>query len=303
MSSLTDDQHIYSEFADVERQTLIRQIVDDHPGLSHLSRSAFFFLWFSDIRQLRNLAAPCSDEDRDGRYWALTGTNMCDLPDILPVSPSERSRSESPSLFEDAMTPESEYCQAASLQRDKYQCVVTKMGRPTLQSAYIFPSISDNSWRLLQVFFDREQLIALNPEQDNCITEQVSNYLTLSVLVQRFWHFATCAFRPVSINNENTEMEIAFHWLPITNHKRAEKVPIFQRLDLNQVQEWVEGPHDGIRLRHVETEQVIRSGFLFKVTTFDPESQPLPSFALLQLKWRLSRIAAMQGASGEGDRV
>lgn len=66
----------------------------------------------------------------------------------------------------------------------------------------------------------------------------------------------------------------------------------------DQPEGWPDGPSKGthfIRLWHIETRQPIRSWFIFKVTTTDPENQPLPSFELLSLRWNLSRIAAMQG--------
>ncbi len=46
-------------------------------------------------------------------------------------------------------------------------------------------------------------------------------------------------------------------------------------------------------------EKVIPSWFKFTVTTLDPVNQPLSPINLLELKWHLSWIAAMQ--SGEED--
>jgi hypothetical protein len=85
MSNLSvDDQHVLSEFDDPERRRLIQQIVDDDQRLSEIPRSAFFFLWFSDIRRLRQLAAPRLDHERDReiRYWALLATLPYDLAGI-----------------------------------------------------------------------------------------------------------------------------------------------------------------------------------------------------------------------------
>ncbi|OGE49223.1 hypothetical protein PENARI_c022G02883 [Penicillium arizonense] len=48
----------------------------------------------------------------------------------------------------------------------------------------------------------------------------------------------------------------------------------------NQLQQWIKGLGDGIRLWHVESGQLIRSVFIFKIKTTNPENQPLRSFEL-----------------------
>jgi hypothetical protein len=45
----------------------------------------------------------------------------------------------------------------------------------------------------------------------------------------------------------------------------------------------------------MQTREVISPGHLFTVRTIDKEKQPLPPMELLELRWHLSRIAAMQG--------
>ncbi|KAJ5991187.1 hypothetical protein N7522_011394 [Penicillium canescens] len=47
---------------------------------------------------------------------------------------------------------------------------------------------------------------------------------------------------------------------------------------------WIEGLGGGIRLWHVESGQLIPSGFVFKIKTTNPENMPLPSFELLRCK-------------------
>ncbi|KAJ5385607.1 hypothetical protein N7517_003518 [Penicillium concentricum] len=51
----------------------------------------------------------------------------------------------------------------------------------------------------------------------------------------------------------------------------------------------------------METWEVISSGRVFTVRTNDKEKQPLPLMELLELRWHLSRIAAMQGADQDDD--
>ncbi|KAJ6049682.1 uncharacterized protein N7446_006990, partial [Penicillium canescens] len=204
-------------------------------------------------------------------------------------------------------------CKSASLQRDGYMCVVTKLGQPTLQSAHILPSklnreeIESETWGTLKMFFGPEQVAALKSEilgNDNRVNaEYVSNFITLSVQVHQWWDRAMIAFRPVWMNEDKAEMDVTFHWLPLCDQtqKRSEKVPISAHPYPSQRQGWTKGPSDRLRLFDVVTEQVIRSGFIFRITTSSAEKRPLPSWELMSLKWNLSRIAAMQGAGEEED--
>jgi hypothetical protein len=187
------------------------------------------------------------------------------------------------------------------------------MGQPTLQSAHILPSKLNrgetefDTWTTLKMFFGPEQMAALKSEilgNDNRVnTEYVSNFITLSVQVHRWWDGAMIAFRPVWMNEDNTVMELAFHWLPLRDRtqKRSDMVPIDAHPYPSQRQGRTKGPSDRLRLFGVVTEQVIRSGFIFRITTTSAEKRPLPSWESMSLKWNLSRIAAMQGGSEEED--
>lgn len=45
--------------------------------------------------------------------------------------------------------------------------------------------------------------------------------------------------------------------------------------------------------------EAIASGDVFTVTTSDPETMPLPSWALLETQWFLRQVAGMSGATEE----
>lgn len=82
-ASRVDDQHVLSEFDDSEPQTLIEQLVQDDPELSHVPRVAFFFLWFSDIQKLRSRAATIPHGMwHTMRRLVLVNTPMYDLSGI-----------------------------------------------------------------------------------------------------------------------------------------------------------------------------------------------------------------------------
>lgn len=95
-------------------------------------------------------------------------------------------------------------------------------------------------------------------------------------------------------------MEIAFHWLPLplTDVNRAELVSTQKHLYPDYRQGFGYSPRrDGpVFLFRQETRQKIPLGFSFTVTASDPVAQPLPSMELLELRWHLARIVAMQGA-------
>ncbi|KAJ5777480.1 hypothetical protein N7520_000726 [Penicillium odoratum] len=48
-----DKQNIFSEFHDEERRALMRDLVQKFPDIRRIPRSVFFFLWFSNIEELR----------------------------------------------------------------------------------------------------------------------------------------------------------------------------------------------------------------------------------------------------------
>lgn len=77
--SLVDDKNIFSEFEDPERANLIRTYVQGHLGLSFVSRSSFFSLWFSEISCLREILK----EDAVTNYYALKAITLGpDVPGI-----------------------------------------------------------------------------------------------------------------------------------------------------------------------------------------------------------------------------
>ncbi|KAJ9491026.1 hypothetical protein VN97_g2214 [Penicillium thymicola] len=139
-------------------------------------------------------------------------------------------------------------------------------------------------------------------------TEQVSNLITLDMQTHEYWDRANFAFRPVWINRTKTEMHVAFHWLPFVKDgpleilvKRTELVPTEEFIFNHPYYRPTMDPGKNNILFHTQTLKPILSGHVFKITTDDPKARPLPSMELLQLKWNLSRIAAMQGGGEDED--
>ncbi|KAJ5795204.1 hypothetical protein N7457_001803 [Penicillium paradoxum] len=139
-------------------------------------------------------------------------------------------------------------------------------------------------------------------------TERVYNMITVDTQTREYWDFALCAFRPVSVNAEKTEIHIAFHWLPFVEDgplnipiKRSQRVPTTEHIFSDPYYKPQSGAGDNNQLYHNQTDRPITSGYVFKITTDDPKERPLPSIELLQLRWNLSRIAALPGASEDED--
>jgi len=134
-------------------------------------------------------------------------------------------------------------------------------------------------------------------------TEFTANMMTLSKQVHAYWGCAMCAFRPVSVNEAQTEMHIALHWLPILppSVKRSDHISPTKNPFCGGTQEFTTLPTDRIGLYNWERKVEMLSGDIFTVTTDDPLNRPLPSWDLLLLMWHLTRIAAMQGAGEDSD--
>ena len=133
-------------------------------------------------------------------------------------------------------------------------------------------------------------------------TERLDNMITLNTLVYTYWDDALCAFRPISINENKTSMEVAFHWLPAPGNiksKASDPIATPYHPFPHDINSFNESPGENICLIHGETRSMIRSGQIFTLTTVDAAEKPLPSMELLDLQWILHRIVAMRGAAEE----
>ncbi|CAI7642428.1 unnamed protein product [Penicillium viridicatum] len=123
---------------------------------------------------------------------------------------------------------------------------------------------------------------------------QAFNLISLDIAVNRLWAFGVVALRPISVNQDQTEMEVAF--IDFLSRRGP-----FQDLQYRPV----ETPGDILyviaRLEDATTPTLVSSGHIFTVKTDDKYERPLPSFDLLELRWHLSRVAAFQGAGDNED--
>lgn len=133
---------------------------------------------------------------------------------------------------------------------------------------------------------------------------RVSNLIILELQAHEYWDRAHFAFRPVCINETKTKMHLAFHWVPFVKdgpleipNKRTECVPTEVHIFSHPYCRPIIDPGKNNILFHTQTLNPI----VFSRSPRMTQRPPLPSMELLQLKWNLSRIAAMQGGGGDED--
>ena len=138
--------------------------------------------------------------------------------------------------------------------------------------------------------------------------ERLYNRITLEIHVHRYWDRAMCALRPIWVNEDRTEMQIAFHWLPLkenipgaAKHLRSDFVSTTENPYQDPKYRPRETPGGNNVVFHTETGARISSGYVFTVKTDNKRERPLPPMDLLEIRWHLSRIACMQGKAEDED--
>lgn len=151
-------------------------------------------------------------------------------------------------------------------------------------------------WDQLRLFWPEGKIIQWKEELfpggiDQLGTETVANLVTLSCDVHALWNRGAFALQPISLSGDKTTLEVRFFW----QKKQGDMTTInlldtpFSTRDLDR--------NNKDRLFDVETGITIHSGDIFTFQTDDPILRPLPSFALLELQFFLTRIAGMTGAA------
>ncbi|KAL1965026.1 hypothetical protein VTN77DRAFT_6086 [Rasamsonia byssochlamydoides] len=173
------------------------------------------------------------------------------------------------------------------------------MGGP-INVAHIYPfsmkdvTPKDSFWWIMDLFWSKSRVEewkkAIFTEQR---TEVCQNLITLTSTVHVLWGAAFFALKPLELSCDRKSLNVQFFWL--RQYKRVEggvfpsSKPSFPgNLD---------GLPENIRLWNCENMTPIRSGDIITLHTENPDSHPLPSFALLEMQWFLHRIAALSGAA------
>jgi hypothetical protein len=153
-----------------------------------------------------------------------------------------------------------------------------------------------NFWKMLQYFWSdghiQEWRDAILRDQNNPHkgVETCCNLICLSRDAHAYWTKAYFALKPIQLSEDKKSLDVEFHWLPKYNHSPT---PVLDILTLPKSL----GGRDDMQLFDFRTGQRICSGQRISLTTDDPDNQPLPHLALLEMQWVLHRLTAMSGAA------
>ncbi|CAI7588464.1 unnamed protein product [Penicillium palitans] len=203
-----DTQTIFSEFSDPYRRSLIDRICVAL-GNDNIPRVKALGLWFADIKALEVLVG--HEQNPDMLQSFLVDFSQYNLDLALqhkPVPPLVCGHS-----------PESRYLRA-----DRDQMLDMQGSHPYYTEQNRIDGTTrdehgENSvWRFLRTFWSNGKVDAweqaLMPGGVLVSTERLCNLITLDVTAHDQWNRGLIAFQPISVNEEETEMRIAFHWLP-----------------------------------------------------------------------------------------
>ena len=125
--------------------------------------------------------------------------------------------------------------------RDEKRCQITRGGEMGCEVAHIIPTKLDGNaltwddlmeiWDWLEAFWGTEKVAKwkglISEDWELCV-HQVHNLITLNMKIHHFWDHGLVALRPIWINEEQTEMKISFHWLPLEELKgRSQKETVW----------------------------------------------------------------------------
>ncbi|KAJ5719607.1 hypothetical protein N7493_007185 [Penicillium malachiteum] len=312
---MPEQVHIFSEFEDPERIQYINKIAARQPGaLKTVRRGNLFPLWFAEKELLRKIAT-----EADNSHLQKLTTRQLQSPllglEYDPVGTIGKGRARRGETVKPFWEIKPDPTQLAKnvLNRDQQQCVLTKYGEAGVEAAHIVPSKLHRApqgflWLMLSEYWPLKSkawsaAILRTGWTDNCFdTERLTNMITLNRLIHWHWENCHCAFYPIRVSGDKKSIDLAFHWLPSAEGKKASDwVPLDQNPFGNTPREtW----RTNVAAFNVETRELISSGDIFTITTTDPVNLPLPSMELLEMLWHLKRIAAMRGeddAEGEED--
>lgn len=205
--------------------------------------------------------------------------------------------------------------------RDERRCQLIHCGEMGCEVAHIIPSKLygnaleqhhfDSIWNWLEAFWGEGKVSKLQDliaEGSEMRVHQVHNLITLDMKLHHFWDHGLVALRPVSRNKDETEMQIAFHWLPLKKQFEGRSHYDGVRINTHPLKDpkfrpvRTAGGDNYITICHEdESSKCVTSGDIFTLKTTDKKERPLPSFDLLELRWHLSRIAVTQWADEDQD--
>ncbi|KAJ4299170.1 hypothetical protein N0V90_004414 [Kalmusia sp. IMI 367209] len=196
-------------------------------------------------------------------------------------------------------------------ERDNWLCVASRIGGTDACHVYPWRAFGGKEsnrvatfWNILGYFWPKDKVTAWQDKifRDNRTdnlrgTETLENMVTFTSTLHRFHSDGAFALRPIRMSDDNTQLELEFHWLARKKRDSRAMVDLKEEpmssCDLN-------GSGNDCQFCRFDNGDLTRlvSGTRFTMTTDDPTNKPLPDPGLLELQWHLQRILAMSGAAG-----
>ncbi|KAJ5885225.1 hypothetical protein N7495_009735 [Penicillium taxi] len=294
------------EFEDARRVELINMIAAklENP---EVSTSFWAGCWLSDIQALERIHA--TEEllmtIPNARQLYESATDRSVRNGVLSCEAQPKKN-----LPEDQNLPCQQRCSEAAsaccMKRDQEICAITGNDiRPDI--AHIYPySLNEKRtsrhrgfWALLKTFWNPETIRRWEGDiLEPSGTEQCCNLLALSSDVHRYWGATLFALKPLDLSQDGTIIRLQFYWIKIQKNPQA-KTTLSSRpsLAING-----DSPGPGLCIYSGNLGRPLMSRDVITMTTADADAYPLPSIAILELQWKLHRMAALcAGAGDESD--
>ncbi|KAL4904161.1 hypothetical protein BDW74DRAFT_179253 [Aspergillus multicolor] len=181
----------------------------------------------------------------------------------------------------DVDEPKKESATDLCIERDPY-CAITNAER----------HLEDNNfWGMLECFWNKERVDAwrkavAGPDG----TEVLKNMLCLSLNAHMLWRMGRFALQPLDLSEDGKVLRVRFFWLPLAKYSISIPMTTFPRLPST-----LDHVGNSTFLFNCLTERPIRSGDEITMSTTDPAALPLPSLALLEMQWMLTRVLGLSG--------
>ncbi|OJJ51356.1 hypothetical protein ASPZODRAFT_163205 [Penicilliopsis zonata CBS 506.65] len=321
--SIQDQDEIYN-IQSTERQELLQQL-KQAMGTENVSVPFWACLQVCDLNCLRKMIAnTCSGPIFINvlqstalaipLHWMQKSPGERNLGTSSPASPATPNR---PFGTPDrAPSRRSQALKNLVMERDDTLCILTKMGCVT-EVAHIYPvsllqpqqrsnlaACIPPFWHLLRIFFDQNRLdkwhsaIFRDALQPDRAMDGVFNQICLTASAHTAWTKGLFALRPLQEAADRRSLSVELHWQPVQTHTKFDAIDLLsppgQSRDL-------EGSGSFVLYSRIFN-RLLRTGDILVLTTHNPETHPLPSFALLEMQWFLTRIVSMSAAADEYNR-
>ena len=121
--------------------------------------------------------------------------------------------------------------------------------------------------------------------------DSCDNMISLGPRAHFLWIQGMFALKPVSLSDDERELEMQFFWQPGYRHPETVELSLMPLSSENLIRsgelDWQGG----------EAARLLRSGDRLILRTDDPSDRPLPNWHLLEMQWIFQHIVGMSGTA------